>query len=102
MTRLKEKYITADEAVKVIKSGDRVYVHSNSAYPKTLIDAMVSRKNELYDVEICHLMVLGDTPYMKPEMEGHFRHNAFFLGHTTRKEANDGKADFIPIFLSEI
>ncbi len=95
-------FVSADEAVKHIKSGDRVYVHSNSAYPKTLVDAMVKRKDELFDVEICHLMVLGDTPYMKPEMEGHFRHNAFFLGHNTRKQANDGKADFIPIFLSEI
>jgi 4-hydroxybutyrate CoA-transferase len=96
------QYVPAEEAVKVIKSGDRVYVHSNSAYPKTLVEAMVKRKDELYDVEICHLMVLGDTPYMKPEMAGHFRHNAFFLGHNTRKEANEGKADFIPIFLSEI
>ena len=95
-------FVTADEALKVVKSGERVYVHSNSAYPKTLIDALVRRKDELFDVEICHLMVLGDTPYMKPEMEGHFRHNAFFLGHNTRKQANDGKADFIPIFLSEI
>jgi 4-hydroxybutyrate CoA-transferase len=96
------KYVSADEAVKIIKSGERVYVHSNSAYPKTLIDAMVRRKDELFDVEICHLMVIGDTPYMKPEMEGHFRHNALFLGSTTRKQANEGKADFIPIFLSEI
>jgi 4-hydroxybutyrate CoA-transferase len=96
------KFVSADEAVKVIKSGQRIYVHSNSAYPKTLIDAMVRRKDELFDVEICHLMVIGDTPYMKPEMEGHFRHNAFFLGSTTRKQANEGKADFIPIFLSEI
>lgn len=96
------KFVSAAEAVRVIKSGDRVYIHSNSAYPKTLIDAMVSRKDELFDVEICHLMVLGDTPYMRPEMEGHFRHNAFFLGSNTRKQANEGKADYIPVFLSEI
>jgi 4-hydroxybutyrate CoA-transferase len=100
--RYQSRFISAEEAVKVIKSGDRVYVHSNSAYPKALIDALVCRKHELFDVEICHLMVLGDTPYMKPEMEGHFRHNAFFLGDNTRKHANEGKADFIPIFLSEI
>lgn len=96
------KFVSAEEAVKVIKSGERVYVHSNSAYPKTLVDAMVARKEELFDVEICHLMVIGDAPYMKPEMEGHFRHNALFLGVNTRKEANAGKADVTPIFLSEI
>src|SRR4030095_2798276 len=96
------KYVTADEAVKVIRSRDRVYIHSGCAYPKVLVDAMAARKNELYDVEICHLMVFGDAPYMKPDMEGHFRHNGFFLGANTRKQVNQGKADFLPIFLSEI
>ena len=96
------KFTTAEEAVKVIRSRDRVYIHSGCAYPKVLVDAMAARKDELYDVEICHLMVLGDAPYMKPEMEGHFRHNGFFLGANTRKQVNDGKADFLPIFLSEI
>jgi acetyl-CoA hydrolase len=97
-----EKYVSAQEAVKVIRSRDRVYIHSGCAYPKTLVDAMTARKNELYDVEICHLMVLGDAPYMKSDMEGHFRHNGFFLGANTRKQVNQGKADFLPIFLSEI
>jgi len=96
------KYVTAAEAVKVIKSGDRIYVHSGCAYPKVLVDAMTARMGELYDVEVCHLMVIGDVPYMKPEMEGHFRHNGFFLGANTRKQVNAGKADFLPIFLSEI
>jgi len=63
---------------------------------------MVERKNELRNVEICHLMVLGDAPYMKEEMEGSFRHNGFFLGANTRKYVNEGRADFMPIFLSEI
>lgn len=96
------KYVTAAEAVKVIKSEDRVYIHSGCAYPKTLVDAMAARMDEVYDVEVCHLMVIGDVPYMKPEMEGHFRHNGFFLGANTRKQVNAGKADFLPIFLSEI
>lgn len=96
------KFVTAEEALSVVKSGDRVYIHSGCAYPKVLVDAMAARKDELYNVEICHLMVLGDAPYMKPEMEGHFRHNGFFLGANTRKQVNEGKADFLPIFLSEI
>ena len=96
------KYVTAEEAVKVIKSGDRVYIHSGCAYPKKLVEAMTARYAELSDVEICHLMVFGDAPYMLPEYEGHFRHNGFFLGGNTRKHVNEGKADFMPIFLSEI
>jgi 4-hydroxybutyrate CoA-transferase len=97
-----EKFVSAEEALKVIRSRDRVYIHSGCAYPKVLVDAMAARKDELYDVEICHLMVFGDAPYMKPEMEGHFRHNGFFLGANTRKQVNEGRADFLPIFLSEI
>lgn len=96
------KYVTPEEAVKVIKSGNRIYIQSGCAYPKALVEAMTARKDELFDIEICHLMVFGEAPYMKPEMEGHFRHNGFFLGGNTRKHVNDGKADFMPIFLSEI
>lgn len=96
------KYSTPEEAVKVIKSGDRIYIQSGCAYPQKLVDAMSARGHELDDVEICHLMVFGEAPYMKPEMEGHFRHNGFFLGGNTRKHVNAGKADFMPIFLSEI
>lgn len=97
-----KKFVSADEAVKVIRSGNRVYIHSGCAYPKTVVDAMARRYKEVQDVEVCHLMVFGDAPYMKPEMEGHFRHNGFFLGGNTRKHVNAGKADFMPIFLSEI
>jgi 4-hydroxybutyrate CoA-transferase len=96
------KFITAQEAVSVIKSGDRVYIHSGCGYPKALVDAMTARKEELHNVEMCHLMVFGDVPYMKPGMEKHFRHNGFFLGANTRKHVNEGRADFMPIFLSEI
>ncbi len=96
------KFVTAAEAVSVIKSGDRVYIHSGCGYPKALIDAMTANKDGLKNVEICHLMVFGDAPYMKPEMEKHFRHNGFFLGANTRKHVNEGRADFMPIFLSEI
>jgi len=101
-TKYSSKFVSAEEAVSVIKPNDRIYIHSGCAYPPTLIDAMVRRKDELYGVEICHLMVFGDAPYMEPEMDKHFRHNGFFLGSNTRKYVNQGKADFMPIFLSEI
>ncbi|MCX7877688.1 MAG: 4-hydroxybutyrate CoA-transferase [Ignavibacteria bacterium] len=96
------KYVSADEAVKIVNSGDRIYIHSNSAYPKTLVEALCRRADELRNVEICHLMVLGDLPYMKPEMQISFRHNGMFLGANTRGSVNEGRADFTPIFLSEI
>ncbi len=96
------KYVTAEEAVSVIKSNDRIYIHSGCAYPKALVDAMTARRDEITNTEICHLMVFGDAPYMKPEMEKSFRHNGFFLGSNTRKHVNEGRADFMPIFLSEI
>jgi acetyl-CoA hydrolase len=101
-SKYSSKFVTAEEAVRSIEPNDRIYVHSGCAYPSALIDAMVLRKEELTGIEICHLMVFGEAPYMKPEMEKHFRHNGFFLGANTRKYVNEGKADFMPIFLSEI
>lgn len=97
-----KRFVTADEAVEIIKSGDRVYIHPGCAYPEILVDAMARRKDELYDVEVCHLLVAGDVAYIKPEMENHFRHNAFFIGNNARNAVREGKADFTPIFLSEV
>jgi len=97
----KSKLVTADEAVKVIKSGDKVLIHSNCAFPITLIDAMVRRKDELEDVELMHALSVGELPYLKPGMEKHFRHNSFFMGGEARKAVGAGRADFTPIFLYE-
>jgi 4-hydroxybutyrate CoA-transferase len=98
----KGTFVSADEAVKVIKSGDIVYIHPGCAFPELLVDAMAKRKDELYDVEVCHLMGVGEAAYTKPEMIGHFRHNAFFIGTNARKAVKEGRADFTPIFLSEV
>jgi acyl-CoA hydrolase len=100
--KYKHKYVTADEAVRIIKSGDRVYIHPGCAFPEILVDAMARRKEELYDVEVCHLLGIGNVAYAKPEMEGHFRHNAYFIGQNVRNEVKEGRADFTPIFLSEV
>ncbi len=100
--KYKHKYVTADEAVRIIKSGDRVYIHPGCAFPEILVDAMARRKDELYDVEVCHLLGIGNVAYAKPEMEGHFRHNAYFIGQNVRNEVKEGRADFTPIFLSEV
>jgi len=96
------KFVSAAEAVACIKSGDRVYIHPGCAVPQVLVDAMVARYEELFNVEVCHLLGVGEAAYARPEMEGHFRHNAFFIGKNVRKAVCEGRADFTPIFLSEI
>ncbi len=96
------KVVSAEEAVKVISSGDKIVIQPGGAAPMALINAMVNRKDELYGVELYHILIVGDLPYMQPEMEKHFKHKAFFIGANTRKAVNEGRAEFIPIFLSEV
>jgi acyl-CoA hydrolase len=95
------KYTTAKEAVKVIKSGDRIFVHGISATPVKLIEAMVERHNELRDVELIHLHTEGPAPYADEEYKDSFFTNAMFVGANVRKAVNEGRGDYIPIFLSE-
>jgi acetyl-CoA hydrolase len=102
LERYKAKLRTAAEAVKIISSGQRVYVHPGCAMPEVLVDAMCDRYFDLENVEVLHLMAVGTTRYSLPEMEGHFRHNALFIGKNVREAVNAGRADFTPIFLSEI
>ena len=93
---------TAAEAVKLINSGDRVFIHGVAAAPQTLIRAMVDRASDLRDVEIVHLHTEGPAPYSEPQFAESFRVNAFFVGSNVRGAVRDGRADYIPIFLSEI
>ncbi|GAA5521746.1 4-hydroxybutyrate CoA-transferase [Aliifodinibius salicampi] len=96
------KYTTAEEAVKLINSGDRVFVHSVAAAPQPLINAMTDRAPELEDIEVIHLHTEGDAPYVKPEYSDTFSTNALFVGSNVRKAVNEGSADYLPIFLSEV
>jgi len=93
---------TAEEAVKAVRSGDRVYIHPGCAVPEPLVDALSARAESLKDVEVVHLLTMGRASHMTPEMEGHFRHNAMFIGANARKAVNEGRADYTPIFLGEI
>jgi acetyl-CoA hydrolase len=97
-----KKLTTADDAVKQIKSGDNIVVQPGCAVPLELVRAMVKRKNELENVTLYHILIVGELPYVEPGMENHFRHKAFFIGANTRKAVQDGRAEFIPIFLSEL
>lgn len=76
----KSKLRTPEEAVSIVKSGDKIVMHGNCAFPMTLINALVARKDELENVEILHALTVGELPYLKPGMEKSFRHISFFYG----------------------
>ena len=101
-TEYKKKLTTIEEAVRHIRSGMRVYIQPGCAEPEALVTAMLQRAPMVHDVELVHLLTLGNADYVKPEMNGHFRHNAFFIGGNVREAINDGRADYTPIMLSEI
>ena len=97
------KFTTAQEAVKVIKSGDHIHLSSVASAPQCLIKAMCERgrAGELKDVHIHHLHTEGPAPYSEPEFEGVFQLDSFFVGGNVRKTTQAGYADYIPVFLSE-
>lgn len=99
------RYMSADEAVRAIQSGDRVYVHGASAFPQTLVDALVRRADtarDLRDVEIIHLHTNGRADYVREEYAGVFHHRALFVGPNVREAVDEGRASYVPIFLSDI
>lgn len=98
----RSKRMTASQALQILPSGGRVWVQSGVGTPSTLVNAMVARAPELHDVEVVHMMTLGSADYTKPEYEGRFRHRGLFLGANTRNAVAAGRADYTPIFLSEI
>jgi len=102
MDLYQSKKVTAGEAVQTIQSGDTVYIHPGCAEPEQLIQSMVKRAPELKDVKVIHLLTPGTADYAKPEMVKNFRHIAFFVGSNVREAVHEGRADFIPIFLSEV
>ncbi len=95
------RFTSAEEAVSVIRSGNRVFIHSVAAAPQRLIGAMTARAPELRDVEIVHLHTEGPAPYAAPELRESFRVNALFVGANVREAINSGESSYIPVFLSE-
>lgn len=98
----RSKTMTAEQALEAVKSGDRVWIQSGCGTPSVLVDALVARAPYVRDVEIIHMMTLGSARYTRPEYEGHFRHRGLFLGPNVRDAVAAGRADYTPIFLSEI
>ncbi|HEX7223905.1 MAG TPA: acetyl-CoA hydrolase/transferase C-terminal domain-containing protein [Candidatus Limnocylindrales bacterium] len=96
------RIVTPDEAVAGVASGHRIYLQCAAATPTVLLDALVARATELSDVEVVHLHTEGPGPHLDPEMAGHFRHRALFIGPNARRAVNEGRADFVPVFLSDV
>lgn len=100
----KQKICTAKEAISHIHSGDRVVVAHACAEPVILTDAMTeaAEKYDWKEIEVVHMVAMGKAGYCAPEMSAHFRHNALFVGGSTRKAVEEGRADFTPVFFSEV
>jgi 4-hydroxybutyrate CoA-transferase len=95
------RIVTADEAVKHIKSGDRVFLTGNCSVPQMTLAALVKYAPNIQNVEICQALTIGPADYVDPSMEGHLRVNTLFISPNVRKAVNEGRADFTPVLLSE-
>lgn len=96
------KYVSAEEAVKIIKSDDRIYVQAAAATPTILTKALTERASELRNVEICHLHTEGEAAYANPELSESFHVNSFFIGKNVRHTLAAGNGSYTPVFLSEL
>jgi 4-hydroxybutyrate CoA-transferase len=97
----KSRIVTADEAVRCVKSGDRIFLTGNVSVPQKCLGALVAYAPNLENVEICQALTIGPAEYVQPDMEGHLRVNTLFISHNVRKAVQEGRADFTPVLLSE-
>ena len=96
------KLTDADKALDFIKSGERVVIGHACGEPSYLVETMVSKAEQYENVEIVHMVAMGKAGYAQPGMEKHFRHNALFVGGTTRKAVSEGRGDYTPCFFYRI
>ncbi|MDX1418419.1 MAG: acetyl-CoA hydrolase/transferase C-terminal domain-containing protein [Rubricoccaceae bacterium] len=96
------RLVSAEEAVAVVESGHRVFVHTAAAAPQRLVAALTDRAPSLRDVEVVHLHTEGPAPYAAAELREHVRTKAFFVGANVRAAVASGEADYVPVFLSEV
>ncbi|MCU0403605.1 MAG: 4-hydroxybutyrate CoA-transferase, partial [Chitinophagaceae bacterium] len=99
---LPTRYIDAQEALKVIESGNRVFVHGSAQTPVFLLHELAKQKDRLKKVELVFITVSGDIEIDKPEYEESFHINCMFVSESVRKAINEGRGDFVPVFLSDI
>ena len=96
------RIVSADEAVAGIGSGQQIFVHGGAATPSVLLEALARRAGELRDVGLVHFHIEGPAPHLEPEVASSFRHRALFIGANARVAVNEGRADYVPIFLSDV
>ncbi|MTG97799.1 MULTISPECIES: acetyl-CoA hydrolase/transferase family protein [Myroides] len=96
------KYVSAEEAAKVVESGNRIYVHAAAATPNILTKAISDRASELRNVEFCHIHTEGPAPYADPSLADSFHVNSFFIGKNVRHTITEGNGSYTPVFLSEV
>ncbi|NQW29118.1 MAG: 4-hydroxybutyrate CoA-transferase [Ignavibacteria bacterium] len=97
-----QSYVSAQTAIEAIKSGDRLYLHSVAAAPQVLIRELVAQAPRLRNVEIVHLHTEGEAPYAAPEFKDNFSVNCLFIGANMRQAVQEGRAQYTPVFLSDI
>jgi len=102
LSQYQPRVTTAEEAVKVIGSGRRVFLTGNCSVPQKLLSALVARAGELTDVEITQVLTMGEAPHAAPGLEKHLRINTLFISDNVRAAVNEGRGDFTPCFLSEV
>ena len=100
--RFSWKISTIEDAIRTIPPGRRILIGSGAGEPQKLVEGLVEHGTHLRNNEIVHLMTLGKAPYVAPGLEQRFRHMAFFIGANVRGAVQEGRADFLPVFLSEI
>jgi acyl-CoA hydrolase/RimJ/RimL family protein N-acetyltransferase len=98
----KEMISSAALAVEKVRSGQRVFVGTGCGVPRTLVEALTARASHLADVQIVHLLTLGDAPYAQKKFHDNFRVNSFFIADNVREAIQEGYGDYTPIFLSDI
>ncbi|MDO8971790.1 MAG: acetyl-CoA hydrolase/transferase C-terminal domain-containing protein [Saprospiraceae bacterium] len=95
-------YVSADEALKFIQSGQRVFVHGSACTPVFMLQALAKHAPRLRDVELISISLYGEVTLDKPEFHPSFRFNSLFVSGSIRQAVNEGRAVYVPVFLSEI
>ncbi len=102
LSQYEPKRVTPEEAMRALRSDFRIFLTGNCSVPQTLMPALIARAMELENLTLVQVLTIGEAEYVKPELEGHLRVNSLFISDNIRAAVNDGRADFTPVFLSEM
>lgn len=101
-TIYEERKTSLEDALRSVRRGAKVFLATACAEPQYLVQGLIDQASNLHDVQILHFVTLGEAPYTDKRFDNRFRHNAFFVGPNTREAINEARADYTPIFISEI